>query len=83
MKRNDIRMLFENRLHDPALHAQAAPMNEAHVINTVAKTLADVLFDNAWDVLRRERVQVHRIFDGKNNGSLKRSVFGTDHSHQR
>lgn len=56
MKRNNNGMLFKKRAHDIALYTYATPMNDAHIVNAVAKALADVLFDYAGDFVWREWV---------------------------
>ena len=47
---------LERRLHDAALDASAAAMNQPHLMKAGAGRRVDVLGDNARDVAGRERV---------------------------
>ena len=60
----DQRMVFERVLHDAALHACAASVNQPHLAQASFVRGADVLDDNRRDVTRRERVEIDRVFDG-------------------
>ena len=83
MKRNNVGVSFEQRPHDIALRADTTPMNDAHIMDAVAKALAEVFFDNARNVLRRERMQVDSVLDGKDDGGVKGGIFRIGCRHQR
>ena len=56
-------MAVERRLHDAALHAAAAAVDEAHLAQAGLGRGVDVLVDHRRDIARRERVQVELGFD--------------------
>jgi hypothetical protein len=58
------RVALERLLHDPALDALAAAVNEAHFAQSRLVGGVHVLFDDGRDVARGERVQVDRVLDG-------------------
>jgi hypothetical protein len=57
-------MPIERLLHDAALHAFAAPVNQTDLAKTRGVRRGDVLVDDRWDVTREERVEVDRGLDG-------------------
>ena len=61
-------MPVERRLHDPALHAAPAPVDEAHFAEAAPGGGVDVLADDRRDVARRERVEIQRILDRDADG---------------
>ncbi len=58
------RMAIERLLHDTALDAASAPVNEPYFSQTGGVGFLEVLLHDRGDVARRERVQVERVFDG-------------------
>jgi hypothetical protein len=58
----DERMSIERLLHDPALHAFAASVNEAHFAKPCFVRGRDVIGDDRRNVARREGMEVERIF---------------------
>jgi hypothetical protein len=62
-KLHDERMPFERLLHDAALHAAAAPVNEPYLAQAGGVCLVDVLLDDRRDIGRRKRVEIERAFD--------------------
>ncbi len=62
------RMAIERRLHDPALHAATAPVNEAYLAKSGGCGGVDVLRDDRPDVGRRERMEVEVIFNRQVDG---------------
>lgn len=59
----DERMSIERLLHDPALHAFAASVNEPHFAKPRFVRGGDVVGDDRRNVARREGVEVERILD--------------------
>ena len=59
------RMPLEHLLHDAALDAFAAAVNQAHLTEAELVRGVDVLLDDRRDVTRREGMQVDMVFDGK------------------
>ena len=57
------RVPFERLLDDAALYADAAAVDEAHVVESCRMRFVDVVRDDRGDVSRRERVQVEGAFD--------------------
>src|SRR5688500_74039 len=57
-------MAIERLLHDAALHAFAAAMNQAHFPQACGVRGIDVLIDDGRDVPREERVQIEVVVDG-------------------
>jgi hypothetical protein len=57
-------MPLEHLLHDAALNAFAAAMNQADLTQAGFVRGVDVLLDDRRDLPRRERVQVEVIVDG-------------------
>ena len=57
-------MPIERLLHDTALHAAAASVNEPHLAQAGGVCLVDVLLDDRRDIGRRKRVEIERAFDG-------------------
>ena len=49
-------MAVEDRLHDAALNAAAAPVHEAHFAKAGEHGRFEKLLDDRWNVLRRKRV---------------------------
>jgi hypothetical protein len=49
---------LERRLHDAALHAPPAPVNQPHLAQTGFNRGVDVIGDDTRDVARRERVKI-------------------------
>jgi hypothetical protein len=56
-------MLVERALHESALHALAAPVNQPDLPKPRCVSRPDVLFHHVDDVARRERVEIQRILD--------------------
>jgi hypothetical protein len=57
------RVLLEHFLHDAALDADAASMNQPHLAQTGGVSRADVLVDNRPDVRGLKAVEVEATFD--------------------
>jgi hypothetical protein len=57
-------MPLERALHDPALHATPAAVDETHLSQPRFMGRLDVVHDHGSDVARREGVKVERVFDG-------------------
>ena len=60
----DQRMALERRLHNAALHATAASVDQTKLAKTGVMRRADEFFDHGWNVMRRERVQIQFPVDG-------------------
>ena len=73
-KLNHKGMPLERLLHDAALHARAAAVNEPQLAQTRGMRLGHVLFDDRTDISRRERVQIDRGFDWKTVRAVFRAV---------
>jgi hypothetical protein len=56
-------MLLQRRLHDPALHAFASPVNQAHFTQSSFMRRADVFVDDGGDVAGGEGVEIELRFD--------------------
>jgi hypothetical protein len=56
-------MAFERRLHDAALHASPAAVDDPDLGEASAVRRAQVLVDHRRDVARREGVEIDRVFD--------------------
>ena len=69
----DERMALEGRLHDAALNAAAASMNESNLGKARGSSLVDVLIDDRPDVPGMERVQVQFRPDG-NSDRVRRQL---------
>ena len=61
-------MTIEGGLHDPALHAASAPMDEPHVAKPGVRGRCDVFLDDGGNIARGEGVQIELGFDGNANG---------------
>ena len=59
----DQRMAPEHTLHDGALHALAASVNQTYLTQAGLARRVHVLIDDGRDVPRRERVQIERALD--------------------
>ena len=59
----DERMALEDRLHDPALYAGAAPVHQAQLAETRFMRRAHELFDDGGNVLRGEGVKIQLGLD--------------------
>lgn len=57
-------MVFQCLLHDAALNALAASVNQPHLAQACFVCRGHVLGDDGGDVARREGVEVDRVFDG-------------------
>lgn len=55
---HDAWMAIQGRLHDAALHAVPASMNEADLAQSRCRSRFNVFGDDRWDVGRREGVEV-------------------------
>lgn len=66
----DERMLLEHFLHDPALDASAAAVDQAHLAEAGVVRRAHVLVHDARNVLREERMKIEVVFDGNVDGIL-------------
>ena len=51
-------MAIERRLHDAALHASPAAVDEAHFAETGRSRRVDEFGDDRWNVARDKRVQI-------------------------
>ena len=60
---HDQRMPFERLLHDAALHAAPAPVDQPYLPQAGRVRLVDVLIDDRRDIARRKRVEIERAFD--------------------
>jgi alpha-1,2-mannosyltransferase len=60
---DDARVTFERRLHDAALNSTAAPVDQAHFMESRRRRGFDVLFDDRADVRRRKGVEIDLVFD--------------------
>ena len=58
------RMFLERGLHDAALHACAAPVNQPHFAQATLVRGSDVLADDRGDVARGEGVEIELRFNG-------------------
>ena len=80
----DQRMLLERRLHDAALHAAAAAVDEAQLAQAGFVRGADVLLDDGRDVARGEGVEIELRLDGNCGagsagfGSRRTSTYSAD-----
>ena len=59
---DDVRMLLERRLHDAALNALAAAVNQPHFLQSNLVCRVDIFLDDRWNVPWRERVEVDGVF---------------------
>ena len=59
----DERVPIERLLHDAALHAAAAAVDESNLPQARGMRRVHVLFDNGLDVTGCEGVQIQRAFD--------------------
>ncbi len=57
-------MAIERRLHDAALHAASAAVDEPHFVEAGGGRGRHVLVDDRRDVARRERVKIEFSLDG-------------------
>ena len=62
-KRRDEGMSLEDRLHDAALNASPAAMNEPQLAQACVVGGAHVLVDDRRDIARRERVEIDLALD--------------------
>ena len=69
------RVAIEDRLHDAALDALAAAVDQPHLAEARLVCGRDVLVDDRWNVARGKRVEIEDGFDGKADG-----VVGMDRS---
>jgi hypothetical protein len=60
---DDERVSFERLLHDAALHASAAAVNQSDLAQPAVPRGGDVLVDNGRDIPRSEGVEVEGVFD--------------------
>ena len=67
----DERMTIERLLHDGALHAFAASVDQANLSETLSVRRVDVLVDDRRDVARPERMKIERVFDRNVHAKLK------------
>ena len=63
---------FERLLHDAALYALAAAVNQPHLSQARGVCGVDILLDDRLDVARREGVEVERVLDGNPSGCRQR-----------
>src|SRR6516225_2301390 len=64
VERLDERTLLKHRLHDAALNAPAAAMDQAHFAKPGFPGGAKVFLHHRRDVPRRECVQIERVLNG-------------------
>jgi hypothetical protein len=64
----NLRVALERGLHDPALNAAAATVDEPDLANTGGCGGVDILGDDRADVARREGVEIQFVFDRNPNG---------------
>ena len=57
------RMLLERGLNDSALHSSTTSVDESHFPQTRLVRRIHVLFNNRFDVLRAERMEIDRILN--------------------
>ena len=57
------RVPIEGLLHDSALYARSAAMNEPHFMQSYSVRLVEVLFDDRWDIARGENVEIELALD--------------------
>ena len=60
---DDERMTIEHLLHDPALNALAAAMNQPHLAQAGVMCRRHILLDDRRHVARGERMQVERVLN--------------------
>ena len=58
------RVFLECLLDDTPLNADAPAVHEPNFRQPSLVRLVDVLFDDRWDVARRESVEIEHAFDG-------------------
>ena len=77
----DERMAFERLLHDAALDAFSAAVNQSDFTESGGMCGIDVVLDNRPDVARRKRMQIERVFYGNLVGvfGLQLSTFRFRH----
>ena len=63
VERNDIRMFLKNGMHDLALDAGSAAMDDANLAKSTLDGLIQIFLDHNVDFLRLERVEVDGILD--------------------
>ncbi len=64
---NEIR-LPENTAHNFTLHADSFAVNDAHNAQMLQPSLAQVFFDDGFDLSRRDRVQIEHVRDFDHDG---------------
>ena len=57
------RMPLQRRLNDSALHSSTTSVDESHFPQTRLVRRIHVLFNNRFDVLRPERMEIDRILN--------------------
>jgi len=67
-------MFGQDRLHDAALDADAAAMDDSNLEDARPNALLNVFLNDARNVARRERVEIDGILDGKDYRPLERGV---------
>jgi hypothetical protein len=56
-------MAGEDSVHDLALHAYAAPVDDAYLSESLPERLKQIFLDHALDFLRPECVEVDPVLD--------------------
>ncbi len=57
------RMTFQGLLNDAALHPFPTAVDEPHLMDAGGMGLVQILFDDRWDVARREGVKIEVFFN--------------------
>src|SRR5437899_10947406 len=60
-ERNHCGVLFQHRMHDSTLYAEAAAVDDPHLAEASLNRLIQVLFYHHADVPRLEAVQIDRV----------------------
>ena len=61
---DDQRVLLQCRLHDPALHALAAPVDQPNLTEARLPRCLQVFVDYRGNVSRKKWMEIERVFDG-------------------
>jgi len=76
----DARMALERGLHDAALHATAAAVNDAHLTKSRGRGGVDVLGHDRGNIARRKAVKVELGADRNADGGVVSPSSGTQRS---
>ena len=64
----DERVRAQQRLHDPALDADTAAVDQPHLAKAAGVRRAQILVDHRWHVAWEERVQIEAVLDRQLGG---------------